>query len=98
MSKVLTAALYAVAASSSTASSSSESKKESTTSGKSALKTLNLNQASTLADVELTSTCSPPTKLGGVGYCGPDFCGASFDVCLLLHCCFLIFSSFTSFL
>ena len=46
------------------------------TASKTESKTIALNDGHTLADVTLTSSCSPPTKLGGVGYCGPDFCGA----------------------
>ena len=37
-------------------------------------KTMTLNSATSLQDVGLDATCSPPTKLGGVGYCGPDYC------------------------
>jgi hypothetical protein len=33
-----------------------------------------LNSATSLDDVTLDMTCSPPTRLGGVGYCGPDYC------------------------
>ena len=36
--------------------------------------TVYLNDAGSLADVELGTTCSPPTKLGGTGYCGPEYC------------------------
>ena len=37
-------------------------------------KTMTLNSATSLQDVGLDATCSPPTKLGGNGYCGPDYC------------------------
>jgi hypothetical protein len=36
-----------------------------------------LNQATSLDDVTLDMTCSPPTRFGGVGYCGPEFCEAA---------------------
>ena len=35
---------------------------------------MTLNSATSLQDVGLDATCSPPTKLGGLGYCGPDYC------------------------
>ena len=60
--------MAAVASGASSSSSSSSSKKDA--------KTITLNDGQYLADVELTSSCSPPTKLGGVGYCGPSYCGA----------------------
>jgi len=37
-------------------------------------KTISLNDGQYLSDVTLTSSCSPPTKLGGQGFCGPEFC------------------------
>ena len=33
-----------------------------------------MNQAQSLDELALDATCSPPTKLGGLGYCGPDYC------------------------
>ena len=36
---------------------------------------MTLNQAQSLEEVELSTGCSPPTILGGMGYCGPDYCG-----------------------
>ena len=35
---------------------------------------ITLNEATSLADIGLDATCSPPTKLGGKGFCGPDYC------------------------
>jgi len=35
---------------------------------------ITLNEATSLQDVGLDATCSPPTKLGGKGFCGPDYC------------------------
>lgn len=33
-----------------------------------------LNDAQRLADISLDATCSPPTRLGGTGYCGLGYC------------------------
>ena len=35
---------------------------------------ITMNQAQSLNELALDATCSPPTKLGGLGYCGPDYC------------------------
>ena len=71
--------VLAVASSLSIVASTTETKsatKTTMTTTKDTKTVMTLNMAQSLADVELSTGCSPPTILGGTGYCGPDFCGA----------------------